>query len=46
MAGENEEVFDKKAAKKAEKARKKREKKKTKAEREELDLDEESSVGG
>ena len=46
MAGENEEVFDKKVAKKAEKARKKREKKKTKAEREELDLDEESSVGG
>lgn len=46
MAEENEEVLDKKAAKRAEKAKKKEEKKKAKAENAELDMDEETTVGG
>lgn len=46
MAEEKDEVFDKKAAKKAEKEQKKAEKKRAKAEREELDLEEETSTGG
>lgn len=46
MAEENEEVLDKKVAKKAEKEHKKAEKKRAKAEREELDLEEETSTGG
>lgn len=46
MAEGNEEVLDKKAAKKAEKAKKKAEKKRAKAEREELELEDETSTGG
>lgn len=46
MAEENEEVLDKKAAKRAEKAEKKAEKKKAKAESAELDMEEETTVGG
>lgn len=46
MAEEMDEVLDKKAQKKAEKARKKAEKKKAKEENDELDMEEETSVGG
>lgn len=46
MAEEMDEALDKKARKKAEKAKKKEEKKQAKAEKEELDMDEETSIGG
>ena len=46
MAEENEEVLDKKAAKRAGKAQKKAEKKRAKAEQDELDMDEETTTGG
>lgn len=43
---EKDEVLDKKAEKRAEKERKKAEKKKAKAEQDDLDMEEETSVGG
>lgn len=43
---EKDEVLDKKAAKRAEKERKKAEKKKAKAEQDDLDMEEETSIGG
>ena len=46
MAEEMDEVLDKKARKKAEKEKKKAEKKKAKTDKAELDLEEETSVGG
>lgn len=46
MAEENEEVLDKKALKRAEKAQKKAEKKRLKAEHDELDREDETTVGG
>lgn len=46
MAEENEEVLDKKTAKRDKKAQKKAEKKRAKAELDELDMDEETTTGG
>ncbi len=46
MAEEMDEVLDKKAKRKAEKAKKKAEKKKAKEQKDELDSEEETSVGG